>query len=169
MQEQWTDRPECRVCAQSDMMVVFLRVLDLYVQRVQQQQSPALMCSTSMLLQPTSSYRHVHTFALFLHSAYMTQVLSFREHKSSRLHCIRQPTRRLCCGATFDDGLLPHRETLLGGCPPLVAADDCIDSLDFCACIPWLDHSTGADHRSRAFQITPSAALSLSLSVAHFS
>ncbi len=42
--------------------------------------------------------------------------------------------------------------------------DDCIDSLDFCACVSWLNHSTGADHRSRAFQITPSMALSLSLS-----
>ena len=36
-------------------------------------------------------------------------------------------------------------------------------SVTFCAYIPWLDHSTGADHRSRAFQITPSVALSLSL------
>jgi len=45
----------------------------------------------------------------------------------------------------------------------MVAADDCIDSLDFGSCILWLDHSTGADHRSRAFQITPSVALSLSL------
>ena len=53
----------------------------------------------------------------------------------------------------------------LGGCPPIVAADDCVDSLDFCACISWLDHSTGADHRSRAFQLTPSVALSLSLSL----
>ena len=52
-----------------------------------------------------------------------------------------------------------------GGCPPIVAADDCIDSSDFCACISWLDHSTGADHRSRAFQITPLVALSLSLSL----
>ena len=52
----------------------------------------------------------------------------------------------------------------LRGCSPIVAADDCIDSLDFCACISWLDHSTGADHRSRAFQLTPSVALSLSLS-----
>jgi len=39
----------------------------------------------------------------------------------------------------------------LGGCPPIVAAGDCIDSLDFKSCISWLDHSTGADHRSRAF------------------
>ena len=38
---------------------------------------------------------------------------------------------------------------------PIVAADDCIDSLDFRSCISWLDHSTGADHRSRAFQLTP--------------
>ena len=53
----------------------------------------------------------------------------------------------------------------LRGCPPMVAADDCMDSLDFCACISWLDHSTGADHRSRAFQLTPSVALSLSLSL----
>ena len=37
--------------------------------------------------------------------------------------------------------------------------------LDLRACIPWLDRSTGADHRSRAFQITPSVALSLSLSL----
>ena len=51
----------------------------------------------------------------------------------------------------------------LGGYPPIAAADDCVDTLDFCACTPWLDHSTGADHRSRAFQITPSVALSLSL------
>ncbi len=43
--------------------------------------------------------------------------------------------------------------------------DDCVDTLDFCACTSWLDHSTGADHRSRAFQITPSVALSLSLSL----
>ena len=28
-----------------------------------------------------------------------------------------------------------------------------------------MDHSTGADHRSRAFQITPSVALSLSFSL----
>ncbi len=41
-------------------------------------------------------------------------------------------------------------------------AADCIDSLDFRPCISWLDHSTGADHRSRAFQLTPSVALSLS-------
>ncbi len=46
-----------------------------------------------------------------------------------------------------------------------VAADDCIGSTDFCACNLLLDHSTGADHRSRAFQITPSVALSLSLSL----
>ena len=51
--------------------------------------------------------------------------------------------------------------------PTTVAADDCIDSLDFCACIPWLNHSTGADHRSRAFQITPLVALSLSVSLSH--
>ena len=35
--------------------------------------------------------------------------------------------------------------------------------LDLRFCIPWLDRSTGAHHRSRAFQITPSVALSLSL------
>jgi len=52
----------------------------------------------------------------------------------------------------------------LGGGPPIVAADDCIDSLDFRPYISWLSHLTRADHRSRAFQITPSVALSLSLS-----
>ena len=55
----------------------------------------------------------------------------------------------------------------LGGCPPVVAADDCIDLLDFRSCISWLDHSSGADHRSRAFQLTPSVALSLSLSLGY--
>ena len=48
----------------------------------------------------------------------------------------------------------------LGGCPPIVVADDC---MDFRSCTSWLDHSTGADHRSRAFQLTPLVALSLSL------
>ena len=52
----------------------------------------------------------------------------------------------------------------LRGCPTIVAADDCTDSLDFRSCFSWLDHSTGADHRSRSFQLTPSVALSLSLS-----
>ena len=50
---------------------------------------------------------------------------------------------------------------------PLVAADACIDSLGFRSCIPWLDRSTGADHRSRAFQLTPSVALSFIHSFIH--
>ena len=52
-----------------------------------------------------------------------------------------------------------------GGCPKLVSADDCIELPDFRCCILCLDHSTGADHRSRAFQLAPSVALSLSLSL----
>ncbi len=70
-----------------------------------------------------------------------------------------QPLTTTCCLTDI------AQQPLLGGCPPIAAADDCVDTLDFCAYIPWLDHSTGADHRSRAFQITPSVALSLSLSL----
>ena len=49
------------------------------------------------------------------------------------------------------------------GYMPSVAADDCMDSTNFLSCIPWLQlrRSTEGDHRSRAFQFTPSVALSV--------
>ena len=71
-----------------------------------------------------------------------------------------QPLMAACC---LTEGAQPPPT---GGCPPQVLCRRLHRRLDLRACIPWLDRSTGADHRSRAFQITPSVALSLSLSPA---
>ena len=78
-----------------------------------------------------------------------------RVHDSSSAHAPLPVDKAINRSAAADDGRRP-------------AASPCRRlrrRLDLRSCIPWLDRSTGADHRSRAFQVAPLVALSLSLDI----